>query len=61
MIWAPFQKSPNWASQATRSSTASTEYPYSKPTQAYSDRSESRIVNRPPSRPASGTYSAPVA
>ena len=37
MIWAPLAKSPNCASQATRASGASTEYPYSNPTAAYSE------------------------
>ena len=41
MISAPFTKSPNWASQATSASGAATEYPYSKPRAAYSDKSES--------------------
>ena len=77
MIWAPLTKSPNCASQATRASGASTEYPYSKPTAAYSESSESRTVKLPispggtrfpapmrrsPSRMwASGTYSSPLA
>ena len=51
MIWAPLAKSPNCASHATRASGDSTEYPYSKPTAAYSDSSESCTPKRPTSSP----------
>src|SRR3954452_20733243 len=36
IVWAPLPKSPNCASQQTRTSGASTEYPYSKPIAANS-------------------------
>ena len=41
MVCAPFAKSPNCASQSTRASARSTEYPYSKPIAAYSLSNES--------------------
>ena len=39
-IWAPLTKSPNWASQRTSASGAAIEYPYSKPSAAYSESGE---------------------
>ena len=47
MISAPLTKSPNCASQATSDLGASTEYPYSKPSAAYSLKNESRTVKAP--------------
>jgi len=41
MVWAPFAKSPNWASQSTSASGRSTEYPYSKAMAANSLSEES--------------------
>ena len=41
MIWAPFMKSPNWPSHMTNVCGLTTEYPYSKPSAAYSLSNES--------------------
>ena len=41
IVCAPSTKSPNCASQQTRAPGRATEYPYSKPTAANSDSSES--------------------
>ena len=38
---APLTKSPNWASHITIASRFATEYPYSKPSAAYSVSAES--------------------
>ena len=62
MVWAPFAKSPNCASQSTRASGRSTEYPYSNPIAANSDSEESYTQNFAWSaaRYCSGVHSAPV-
>ena len=44
--WAPLTKSPNCASQITRQSGLVVAYPYSNPTTASSDRTESMTVKR---------------
>ena len=45
MTWAPLKKSPNCASHRTSASGYSTEYPYSKPSAANSDSTESYSMN----------------
>lgn len=40
MAWAPFEKSPNWASQRTNDLGSSMEYPYSNPITANSESGE---------------------
>ena len=44
-VCAPLTKSPNCASHSTRASGRSTEYPYSKPSAAYSLSEESYTQN----------------
>ena len=45
IIWAPFAKSPNWASHNTKVSGSDNEYPNSNPKTASSERSVSIISN----------------
>ena len=62
MTWAPFMKSPNWASHITSARCSATEYPNSKPMTAASDSRESWTSNRTPlgATALRGTYSLPV-
>lgn len=45
IVCPPLAKSPNWASQSTRASGRSMEYPYSNPIAANSERDESYTQN----------------